>query len=377
MGWTKHNVERVKVLTAEQEDQITIFAQKWDRIARSTEPWDRRAVVAGIRQFYKAIGARAPKTFCGFTSLAEAWNAAAYKTKDRLANGEWDTEAWKQFHTEHPHFYDLERSEWGTRCILLHCFEATVIKTVEDFMHRNIAQSMSPRRIEEIEDANEDTREHGRRIAYGQMDARWLAIVDYFATVHGDPHCQRFLGLLQAVASCGFIWLTPEKVVYTNRPNDSVFDEQRRLHCDDNVAIRFRDGWGFFFLHGIATPKQFVETPADDLKLEEILEIKNWEVRRAVLGKFGFQRMFTTVKHRVISRAGENALIQFKLDSGEFLRTLHLKWRDKTGNKEIFLPVPRTPRQFGAERPDNINDCEQVRRWTLGWPKEALAIAET
>ena len=56
---------------------------------------------------------------------------------------------------------------------------------------------------------------------------------------------------------------------------------------------------------------------------------------------------------------------------------LHLKWRDKTGDKETFLPVPRTMRQFGDDRPDNINDCEQVRRSTLGWPKEALAIAET
>jgi hypothetical protein len=95
------------------------------------------------------------------------------------------------------------------------------------------------------------------------------------------------------------------------------------------------------------------------------------------LGKYGFERMFKTVKHRVVSRAGENALIQFSLESGEFLRALHLKWRDKTGNKEIFLPVPRTLRQFGADRPTNVNDCEQVRRWTLGWPKEALAVAET
>ena len=174
-----------------------------------------------------------------------------------------------------------------------------------------------------------------------------------------------------------FSGLRRGKLVYANRPILSRFDEQGRLHCDDDFAIAYRDGWGWFCLHGISTPKQFVQTPADDLKLEEILAIKNWEVRRAVLGRFGFQRMFTTVKHRVISRAGEKALIQFRLSSGEFLRALHLKWQDKTGNKEIFLPVPRLPRQFGNERPDNINDCEQVRRWTLGWPKEALAIAET
>ena len=51
---------------------------------------------------------------------------------------------------------------------------------------------------------------------------------------------------------------------------------------------------------------------------------------------------------------------------------LSLPWQDKTGEKETMLPVPRLARQFGEDCPDNVNDCEQVRRWTLGWPKEAL-----
>jgi len=38
---------------------------------------------------------------------------------------------------------------------------------------------------------------------------------------------------------------------------------------------------------------------------------------------------------------------------------------------------PRTRRQFGQDCPDNINDCEQVRRWTLGWPKDVEILAET
>jgi hypothetical protein len=58
-------------------------------------------------------------------------------------------------------------------------------------------------------------------------------------------------------------------------------------------------------------------------------------------------------------------------------RVLHVTWRDKTGDKETVIPVPRLSREFGADSPDNVNDCEQVRRWILGWPKEAMAVAET
>ena len=97
---------------------------------------------------------------------------------------------------------------------------------------------------------------------------------------------------------------------------DARFDEQGPLHCDDNFAVCFRDGWGFYFLHGVATPNNFVKASADDLKLEEILAIENSEARRAVLGKFGFARLLKTVKPRVISQAGEHHLIQFKVKEG-------------------------------------------------------------
>jgi len=326
MGWTKSGVERIKGLTAKQEDMIAVFAEKWDRIARSTEPWDRRAVAAGIRQFYKAFGAHPPKRVCGYDSVVEAWNAAAYET------GRWDSEQHKKFWQDHPNFYDVERSEWGVRCLIGQSFEPPVIKVVEDFMHRNIARSLALWRIGEIEEAKEDIRErHGRRIVYGQSNARWLAIVDYFATVHGNPHCQKLNGLLQAVASCGAIWLAAEKAVYCNRPKVARFDEQGRLHHDDDVAIRYRDGWGFYSLHGVGMRKQFVENPAGEINIDDVLALRNSEVRRAVLGKIGFPRMLATFKHRVISRAGENRLIQFKVKGfagREYFRVLHLKWKD-------------------------------------------------
>jgi hypothetical protein len=34
-------------------------------------------------------------------------------------------------------------------------------------------------------------------------------------------------------------------------------------------------------------------------------------------------------------------------------------------------------KQFGDDCPENVNNCEQVRRWTLGWPKEAMSMAKS
>jgi hypothetical protein len=215
---------------------------------------------------------------------------------------------------------------------------------------------------------------------YGQHDAPWLAIVDYFATVHGHEFCKRLEGLVQAVSSCGWLWLAPQKALYCPRPNMAKFDDQGRLHCEDGPALDYGD-WVFFYLHGIPTSKKYIETPADQLNLEEILREQNFETRAVVLRKFGFARLLSSTHNRIVSEADGNSLIEFRLRIGphhnEYLRALRLRWQDKTGDKETLLPVPRNASQFGEDCPDDINDCEQVRRWTLGWPKEALPVAET
>jgi hypothetical protein len=132
-------------------------------------------------------------------------------------------------------------------------------------------------------------------------------------------------------------------------------------------------------------PEKYIETPADQIDFAEVIKEPNAAVRMAVIEKFGFRRLMDTVKYKLVSTAEGNSLIEFRLAGPENscwnntlrFRALHLKWRDKTEEKETVLPVPRLARQFGADCPENINDCEQVRRWTLGWPKDALAIAET
>ena len=59
-----------------------------------------------------------------------------------------------------------------------------------------------------------------------------------------------------------------------------------------------------------------------------------------------------------------------------FSRGIHCKWEEKDGLHETVIPVWWRREQFGAECPDNIGDCEQVRRWTLGWGKDVQIVRE-
>jgi len=216
---------------------------------------------------------------------------------------------------------------------------------------------------------------HGHE-CLGQHSAGSLSFYDYFRTVFGVLVADRLAGLMQISKSCGWWWPYRGLAILTERPCSISRDSRGRLHSENALALEYPDGWGVYAIHGVSVPKKYIETPADLIDPTEVLRERNAEIRAAVISKIGFQRLFRKLKYRLISKANGNSLIEFRVRDLT-VRALHLVWVDKHGKKETVLPVPRTKEQFGYDYPDNINDCEQVRRWTLSWPKDVAVVAET
>jgi len=133
MGWTKRGVTRIRKLTPGQEQKLPLFAKKWDRIARSTEPMDDSAgdrATEGIRRFLKATGCRKPKLgIWEYVDLPEkAFETASFYYRDA--------------EKYNPKMMTLESREPGSSlyCLLIRSFEPTVVSTVDNFMRRNIAR---------------------------------------------------------------------------------------------------------------------------------------------------------------------------------------------------------------------------------------------
>ena len=83
---------------------------------------------------------------------------------------------------------------------------------------------------------------------------------------------------------------------------------------------------------------------------------------------------FPYLNRRGVARNDE--LIEFDI-GGNRMRGLHLFWLEKTGEeKETMIPVWRTKEQFGGDCPENINDCEQIRRWVMRLPQNAEIVEE-
>lgn len=168
-------------------------------------------------------------------------------------------------------------------------------------------------------------------------------------------------------------------VLVSDRPHLIHLDRQGRLHSEAEMAIRYRDGWGLYMLHGVQVPAHYVITPADRIRPMDVLQERNADVRMAVLSKIGWVKIVKKLSSRVISKGpdGRSELIEFPID-GMLRRGLHVFWREADGEHETLIPVPRTREEFGERCPNNRDDFEQVRLWTFGLnPKDIKIIGES
>jgi hypothetical protein len=351
-------------LTKAQEANLPVICEKWKRIALSTEPSNRHKAKEAVNRLYKALGASKPPRIVWLTSPLEF-------TEELHRSDASDPDKEVFVH----HSLKLRGRDFSylgaTRF-----YNERVVNEVQSVIGRSVPALEAPIRVERI----------WGPITYGAAYARQFALADFFQT---KRHRAEVYPFLDVALHCGYFIPYDKMVVFLERPKIINVDEQNRLHSFDGPSLAYRDGSYLSNFHGIAVNEKWITTPADQIDFADIMQEENAAVRGALLTKYGFDRLVQNVPHKTISKMKGNSLIEFvfpgrKYESQERpgiatlrLRALHLSWKDKTGAKETILPVPRTLREFGDDRPTNIHSCEQVRRWTLGWPKEALAMAET
>jgi len=399
MLWTKKRTEQ---LTAAQRATLQAVCEKWDRVGLSTAPADREEAERGVVELYQAVGLKAPRKFIWFKSF-KGWGKDEYPGAT-------------------PDFEDplrgLVNVVWEGGNGIRRFFTAPAVHSVEAVIAESVYSQWSMDEIHTYRGL-EHHRNFSRPISYGQDDTAIMAFAEFFAKASDVELHKGFSSLVRIISSCGYCvpGEDPELVLLYDRPVAIHLDDRRRPHCLDGPAIRYRDGFKVYAIHGVPVPMEYIKTPAEQIDLRKVLREENAEVRTAVISKIGLTRLLASVERKeryiervcphcggqipkrdtkrkkehgavVVSKANGNSLIEFTFgrrnrrsgadSSGpEKFRALHLTWQDKTGSKETILPVPRTKQQFGRDRPDDIDDCEQVRRWTLSWPKDVEILTET
>ena len=85
-----------------------------------------------------------------------------------------------------------------------------------------------------------------------------------------------------------------------DRPK-TLWDNEYRLHSEHYPSVEFRDGWGFYYWHGIQVPEKAI-TNISSYSAVEIINEPNTEVRRALMSMYGWERILGEVKSKVIDQ---------------------------------------------------------------------------
>lgn len=168
----------------------------------------------------------------------------------------------------------------------------------------------------------------GETIDYlGQgYDVGWTAWADFMEQIGvayeqewGFVHWKNFIK-----KSGVFATVLREHVAFVCiRPCEVHRTEVGDLHNEKGLAIAWRDGYGNYFLNGVAVDEALVMTPAEKLDPVILLKEKNAEVRREIVRKIGIERVVAKLGAEVVDKADGYELLLLDLKDGrkrEFLK---------------------------------------------------------
>lgn len=424
----------IEKLTEEQKARFPEFVEKWTKIGLSTEPANRQEAEDGIKEAYEIAGLDEPKIVWCSSPLAQGLTRSIVlnlknewagdlgdSIRDSVENsvmGSVGTSircyvrahvwAYVKSSVWNSIWNSIRGSVWNSiedsiwtfaGDSILASVSNSVVASVRDSVEVSAEDSVKALVWSSSEDSAKNSIEDSVKIsvwnsigasakksilesvkasvwdsAYGQYDANWLSLYDYFKEVCGLEHqVKKLSGIFKISKNAGW-WLPHEKICWVSeRPCLIKQDSRWNLHNYDGPALTYPDGWSIYAFHGVHVPEKYALTSSDEINIDEVLKEPSSEVRMAVLGKTGLSKALGKIDHQLIDSKNNNDLIEFNIEN-EPVRGLVVRWTDKFSDKTTVLPVPRTieefkesfcDEEFPEDFPDDVNDCEQVRLSTF------------
>lgn len=184
--------------------------------------------------------------------------------------------------------------------------------------------------------------------------------------MHSQLQEDQLCAWLEIAASCGW-WEPHEGICFVcERPLVQAVDAEGRLHCATDPAILCRDGWPVYAWHGVRVTQRIIEQP-QDLKVDEIREEANVEVRRVMLERYGIARYLKDSGAALIHSDELGKLYRTEQKDDEplvMVEVLNSTAEPDGTRKTYFLRVP----------PD-MTMARQAVAWTFGMTADEYAEA--
>jgi hypothetical protein len=191
-------------------------------------------------------------------------------------------------------------------------------------------------------------------MSYGAHDVSWISFYNYFQEVLGLESCNKLQGLMDLSKCCGWVSFYDDTVVFQHRPETIKFDDQKRLHCENGPAIRYRDGFSIYAWHGTAIPSEWIEKKSE-LSAKTALTWENIEQRRCACEILGWATILRELNSVVID-SDEDPMIG---------NLLECEIPD-IGREKFLQVLCGTGRTFAIPVPPECKTALEANAWTYG-----------
>jgi len=196
---------------------------------------------------------------------------------------------------------------------------------------------------------------------YGQQDAAWLALFEFFRDVVGlKERTESAVGLIELAKSAGW-WISHAGICWVAERYRVIHAQpDGRGHCTTGPALEFVDGSKIYLQNGIVLPGVVVSHP-ERITLETIVKETNQEIRTLMMKALSPERLMQVLGSKLVSS-----------DSFGELRESSLAERDQTFRIRFIKVKNGTVEPDGTRKdyiltvPLSIETCEQGVAWSYG-----------
>jgi hypothetical protein len=192
---------------------------------------------------------------------------------------------------------------------------------------------------------------------YGIYDVNFLSFYDYFdnEVLYNLNKIRPLINLSKYV---GWWWPFENVVIFTDKPIFVCCDDRGRLHHENRMALEYSDGFGIYSWHGIRVSEQIIMKP-ETIRLDQVVKENNQEIRRVMLDRYGWDRVLYDLC----------ASVEHEDNTGKLISTYRLgEYLDGEDEIAKFVLVvdPSTNRKYSLRVPPETKTAREGVAWTFG-----------
>ena len=273
---------RLRELRERSEQQITVYHQKWLKIAERATECDRDETAKAIKDIYQLIGREEPDILF-FKSYCQAIGELGSELENKPPGNE----------------FLLQPS----KLLYIWLQKSLIFSRLMSHMWLEHEQKFQGIRANPKMNTQLDIQLWELRIKFGgrQYDSLltkailpifWVEGASLFDFCHSVLNCQptKEWDIYQALAKQP-VWISPYEnfCVVCDRPRILRFDNE--IHAEGEPAIQFADGFSIYVYRGVRLPEEYGKLHPSQWRADWLFLEKNPDVRRALIQGIGYTRI--------------------------------------------------------------------------------------